>query len=99
MAVGDPDAIIKAYPNAKIQNLRRYEQDGICETWEVLADVVYPRGLSGLKKKAAGSYSEIGRAKCEWADQIGKCLELHKNKSLSYCYFISQLEGRILASL
>ena len=95
--LGDTQAIIKAYPNAKTQHLKRYEQDGICDTWEILADMVYPKGVSALKKKAGGCYSEIGKAKCEWANCIGKYLSLDKNASPSYRYFINELERRILA--
>lgn len=93
--LGDTEAITEAYPDAKIQYIRRYEQDAICETWEVLADIVYPHGFSKLKKKANGNYSEIGKTKCEWADKIGKYLHLYKNMSPSYQYFISELEKRI----
>lgn len=93
--LGDTEAIKKAYPDAKMQHIKRYEQDAICETWEVLADVAYPHGFSRLKKKAGSSYSEIGKAKCEWADKIGGCLHLHNNISPSYQYFISELEKRI----
>ena len=75
-----------------------YKQDAICETWEVLADIVYPQGYLKLKKRAVGNYSEIGDAKCEWADKIGRCLRLHENISPSYQYFIGELEKRILAS-
>lgn len=95
--LGDAVAIKEAYPNAKMQYIKKYQQDGICETWEVLADIVYPHGLSRLKKKAGGSYLEIGKAKCEWADKIGGCLHLHENVSPSYQYFIGELEKRILA--
>lgn len=93
--LGDRDAILKAYPNAKIQYLKKYEQDGICDTWEVLADIVCVRGLAGLKKKAGGNYTEIGKAKYEWADQIAPKMDLHKNESPSFQYFISELERRI----
>lgn len=95
--LGDAEAIKRAYPDAKMQYLKRYAQDAICETWEVLADIVYPYGLSKLKKKAGGSYSEIGKAKCEWADRIGNYLHLHENVSPSYQYFICELEKRVLA--
>lgn len=95
--LGDTAAIMQAYPNAKLQHLKRYEQDGICDTWEVLADIVYPHGLSELKKKAGGGYAEIGKAKCEWADRIGEEMSLHQNNSPSYKFFISELERRILA--
>ncbi|EOS35526.1 hypothetical protein C808_04729 [Lachnospiraceae bacterium M18-1] len=62
-----------------------------------LADIVYPQGYLKLKKRAVGKYSEIGNAKCEWADKIGKCLHLHENSSPSYQYFIGELEKRIIA--
>ena len=55
-------------------------------------------GVFKLKKRAVGNYSEIGDAKCEWADKIGRCLRLHENISPSYQYFIGELEKRILAS-
>ena len=63
----DEEAIEKAYPMIKKKYLKTYEQDGICDTWEVLANMVYPGGLSGLRKKSKSSYSETGKAKCEWA--------------------------------
>lgn len=95
--LGDSEAIREAYPNARMQFLQKYEQDGICDTWEILAEIVYPKGLSGLRKKAGGSYAEIGKAKGEWADKIGQCLHLHENVSPSYCYFIGEIEKRISA--
>ncbi len=94
--LGDPGVIREAYPDAKIQFLKRYEQEGICDTWEVLADIVYPHGYQKLKKKAGGNYTEIGKAKCEWADKIGKCLHLYENRSPSYQYFIRELENRLI---
>lgn len=93
--MGDAEAVKAAYPGAKMQHMKKYEQDAICDTWEVLADIVYPRGVARLKKKAAGCYPVIGKAKCEWADKIGGYLSLHKNSSPSYQYFIHELEKRI----
>ncbi len=95
--LGDAEAIRTAYPNAKMQYIKKYEQDAICETWEVLADMVYPKGLSELRKKAGNAYTEIGKAKCEWADRIGRYLRLHGNNSPSYQHFINELEKRIVA--
>lgn len=95
--LGDAEAIKKAYPNARMQCIKKYEQDAICETWEVLADMVYPKGVSKLKKKSGDGYAEIGKAKCEWADQIGRYLDLHNNQSPSYQYFINALEKRVCA--
>ena len=95
--LGDTEAIRAAYPNAKMQYIKMYEQDAICETWEVLADMVYPKGLTELRKKAGNAYTEIGKAKCEWADRIGRHIHLHENNSPSYQYFINELEKRIVA--
>ena len=84
--LGDPDAIIAAYPNAKLNLLNKYEQDAICDTWQLLAEIVYKGGLKALKKSE--SYSEIGKAKSEWAEHIGQYLCLDRNKSPSFQYFI-----------
>ena len=59
--------------------------------------MVYPGGLAALQKKSRNSYSETGKAKCEWADQIGRYLDLHNNQSPSYQYFINALEKRVCA--
>ena len=92
---GDEDAITSAYPNAKKKYLKSYEQDGICDTWEVLANMVYPGGLVALKKKSKNSYSATGIAKSEWADKIGKMLNLGKNQSPSFNRFLNVLQSRI----
>ncbi len=44
--LGDRNAVKTAYPRAKEQVLNAYEQDSICGTWEMLADVVYPGGIA-----------------------------------------------------
>lgn len=96
--LGDEDAIIRAYPNAKKKYLKSYEQDGICATWEVLANMLYPGGLAALKKKSKNSYSITGSAKCEWADKIGKELKLECNLSPSFNRFLQSLQLRIDAA-
>ena len=93
--LGDENAIWEAYPSAKKKFLRDYEQDGICDTWQILANTVYPGGLSELQKKSQNRYSEIGKAKCEWADKIGVNLVLEENISPSFRFFINELEMRI----
>ena len=65
--LGDGDAVRAAYPKAKESVLSSYVQDGICGTWEVLADAVHPGGLSRLKKSG---YPEVGKAKSRWAREI-----------------------------
>ena len=96
--LGDEKAIREAYPEYKKAALRDYVQDGICDTWEVLANAVYPGGLAALKKKAAGSYCEIGKAKCEWANMIGPRMNIKENKSPSYHHFIQCLLSRVGAA-
>lgn len=93
--LGDIQAIEMAYPRLKKNAYKKYVQDDICDTWEVLADMVYPGGLAKLKKKSAGSYYEIGKVKAEWADKIGASLDLKNNMSPSFNYFLSQLKTRV----
>ncbi len=48
-----------------------------------------------MQKKSQNRYSEIGKAKCEWADKIGVNLVLEENISPSFRFFINELEMRI----
>lgn len=93
--LGDVKAIEAAYPNVRKSAWKEYEQDGICDTWEVLANAVYPGGLTALRKKAAGDYKQIGSAKCEWARLIGAQMSLIENASPSYLFFMESLRKRI----
>ena len=79
--LGDRDALSTAYPNARVATLSKYVQDSVCGTWEVLADVVYPGGSAALKRKP---YYEAGRAKSEWAERIGPCMDVSANRSPSF---------------
>lgn len=92
--LGDEDAIFAAYPRAKIHLLRNYEQDSICGTWEVLADMLYKGGRNSLKRNSP-YYGETGRLKCEWARNIGAQMNIHDNKSPSFNCFINALESRL----
>ena len=49
--LGDRAAVKQAYPDAKDSVLKRYEQDSICGTWEVLADAV-PAVRRSSRKRA-----------------------------------------------
>lgn len=93
--LGDMDAIEKAYPTVRKSAGKGYRQDGICDTWEVLADMVYPGGLKRLKKRAGDSYAEIGSVKMEWADKIGQMLDISRNLSPSFRRFICELTKRM----
>lgn len=89
--LGDSDALLTAYPMAKRQFLQKYIQDSIVGTWEYLADIVYKGGLQALKRNAS-SYYEIGMFKCECARNIGMLLDIRKNASPSFNYFIGKLD-------
>lgn len=90
--LGDNEALLEAYPMAKRQLLQKYTQDSIIGTWEYLADIVYKGGSQSLKRNAS-SYYEIGMFKCECAINIGRFLDIRKNASPSFNYFIEKLDS------
>ena len=81
--LGDRAALKTAYPNVKDAVLDSYVQDSICGTWEVLADAVHPIGSRRLKR----SGPLAGKAKCEWATNIGPHLNVNLNQSKSFQVF------------
>lgn len=89
--LGDSNAIQTAYAAAKIQQLQGYIPDGEKSTWEFLAEIVYPGGLKRLRRED-DAYYPIGRMKCEWASKIGSQLQLSKNNSPSFRYFMKKLD-------
>lgn len=89
--LGDPEALLTAYPNAKRNVLQKYEQDSIVGTWEVLANVVYKGGLAALNKSAT-SYHEKAVFKCECARNIGAQMDIQRNISPSFQYFIRKMD-------
>lgn len=88
--LGDEQAVLAAYPQAKQSLLHNYRPDSIINTWEYMADVVVNGGAAKLKKET--TYYEIGKHKCEWATQVGSYLNLHNNKSPSFNYLLSKLK-------
>ena len=60
---GDRNALLCAYPHANRDVLDRYVQDSQCDTWERLADAVYPGGSSAIKKIG---WPLPGQLKHEW---------------------------------
>jgi hypothetical protein len=82
--LGDIEAIKKAYKKAKHDVLDSYIQDSICNTWEKLADAIYPGGSSKLRKL---SFVEVGNVKCEWAEKISPFLDIETNRSKSFQVF------------
>ena len=82
--LGDISAIKDAYPNAKDNVLKRYQNDSICGTWELLADAVFTGGSNALGKKP---WYVIGKEKSAWAQKITPHMNVDKNASPSFCYF------------
>lgn len=82
--LGDVKAIERAFPRFDRTAWNRYNQDSICGTWEVLADVVYDGGSRRLKKEGP---SAIGRMKSLWAEKIAQAMDVNQNRSPSFCHF------------
>jgi hypothetical protein len=72
--------------------LRSYEQDSICGTWEWLADAVFHGGAERLEEVG---YPQIGREKCQWADNIGQYMNIDANQSPSFQAFCGLLRSKI----
>ena len=88
--LGDVKAIEKAYSGARLNVLDDYENDSICGTWELLADVVHPAGSQGLKDLGWGA---VGREKSTWAEKITPHMDVEKNASPSFRYFRDKIRG------
>lgn len=86
--LGDISAIKAAYPNAKDAILRRYTNDSICRTWELLADAIYAGGSSKLKAKG---WQAVGVAKSQWAENISRYMDVENNQSPSFIHFREKL--------
>ncbi|WP_289018802.1 DUF4276 family protein [Desulfobacter postgatei] len=78
---GDRDALLKAYPRAKLDVLGKYVQDSACDTWELLADAVYTGGSAAIKKTG---WPLPGQVKHEWAIKIGPLMNPDRNISPSF---------------
>jgi hypothetical protein len=87
--LGDLSAVKGAYPKAKDAVLNSYVLDGICGTWEKLADAVYQGGASAL---VAEGWQAVGAEKAKWAEAITPRMNVAKNKSPSFRYFALKLK-------
>ena len=93
--LGDLNAIKQAYPRAKNTVLRNYVNDSICETWQKLADAVYPGGSLALSVKGQQA---VGAEKSKWAEEISPHMDITQNMSPSFCYFRDKLKELIRES-
>ena len=82
--LGDRDAVKAAYPGARDSVLDGYRQDGVCGTWEILADAVHAGGSARLKDSG---WPASGAAKCAWAREIAPHMDPDRNRSPSFRAF------------
>ena len=76
--------MLAAYPRVRQDVLRQYVQDSVCDTWELLADAVYPGGSSAIKK---AGWPLPGQVKHEWAKKIAPFMDPGRNVSPSFRKF------------
>jgi hypothetical protein len=81
---GDREALLAAYPKAKVDVLGRYVQDSICGTWELLADALFKGGSAAIRKDG---WPLPGQVKHEWAKKIGPFMDPDRNLSPSFRKF------------
>lgn len=86
--LGDLSAVTAAYPRGDATVLRRYRQDALCGTWELLADAVHRGGATALER---AGWQAIGREKAAWAEQIAPYVDVERNLSPSFQYFRKQV--------
>ena len=82
--LGDYTAVLAAYPSVDANLLRRYRNDDICGTWELLADAVYRGGAEALTR---AGWQAVGREKAAWAEHIAPHIDVDRNASPSFQYF------------
>ena len=90
--LGDISAIKIAYPKAKDNVLKGYENDSICGTWELLADAIFFNGSGALKKRGRQA---VGMQKSAWAENIAPHMDVDANASPSFRYFRDKIRDLI----
>lgn len=86
--LGDIPAVKTAYPRAKDPVLKKYVNDSICGTWELLADAVYAGGSEALSFKGSQA---VGIEKSQWSEKISPHMDVFNNSSPSFVYFREKL--------
>lgn len=88
--LADRQAISEGFETADFNELDSYQQDSICNTWEVLAKIVAPEVLS-LGKRSR----QLLQQKVNWARKIAPLMNVQNNCSPSFMDF----RDRLLAKL
>ena len=90
--LGDIPAIKAAYPKAKVNILNNYQNDSICDTWELLANAIFAGGAKALENEP---WYVIGKEKSTWAEKIAPEMDVEQNTSPSFCYFRDKIRELI----
>ena len=86
--LGDPGALERVFPNLKRPVVKKYVQDSVCGTWEVLADAIHDGGVANLKERGARA---VGSAKSQWVAAMSERMDIAKNRSPSFQAFVRGL--------
>jgi len=86
--LGDPQAILAAYPDADLQKAVVYRQDSVCGTWEILAQVLAGNQADQVIRIG---YPAVGQLKGEWSGRIGPHMDPDRNRSPSFQRFYRAL--------
>ena len=89
--LGDFDAIKAAYPKAKDSLYQQYKQDSICDTWEHLGRIIDEKQMRQLGKS---DHYWAGELKCTWCREIGAHMNIDRNRSPSFKYFVRKLREK-----
>ncbi len=88
--LGDPEALLKAYPEADRERLAAYQQDSVCGTWECLAEVLLGDRACDLVELG---YPAVGRYKFRWAAAIAPGMQPAANQSPSFKRFYRRVRA------
>lgn len=91
--LGDPLALRQAFPEADLALLKSYTQDGICGTWELLAQII--EGQEEGRELARIGYPAVGIYKAKWAEAIAPWLDPERNQSPSLQNFIHRFRTMV----
>lgn len=86
--LGDPQALLQVRPSRTVGKLKPLRDETVDGNWERLADMIHPGGAAALRNEGVHA---IGRQKQVWAEQLCPLLDLERNRSPSFQYFLTVL--------
>ncbi len=90
---GDEKALETAYPEVDRSVVGSYKQDSQCDTWETLADAVYPGGCAKLTERGRRNGAALALKRI-WAKDICPHMDVDRNKSPSFQAFCSGIRTK-----